>query len=161
MPPCKPACFDLELRPSRPFRQRQVRWLLAGVLAVCLLLALRLAALGAWPILPFLALAPVALYLAFRASARSGRQSEHLRLDARGLELVRIDATGHILRTRIEPFAARVELERISATENRLWLNAGEQRHPVGSFLSPDERAEIAHVIEDGLARFRAEGTTG
>lgn len=156
MPPRKPAIFDLELRPNRPMEPRQMWLMLAGVAAVFLLMGLRFLFLGAWPILPFMALDLALLAWALRESKRSGRQSEHLRLDADGMELVRIPAHGAPRRTRIEPHRARVELEKLGDDENRLWLTARDARHPLGAFLSPPERAEIARVIEEGLARFRA-----
>jgi uncharacterized membrane protein len=90
-----------------------------------------------------------------RASYRSGRESEHLRLDEGGLELVRVAAHGQVRRTRIEPHWARVELEELGTDQNRLWLTARGVRHGIGAFLSPGERAEIARVIETGLAAFR------
>lgn len=155
MPPRKPAFFDLELRPSRPMAVRQMWLLLAGVGLIFLVMGLRFLFLGAWPILPFMLLDLALLGWALRESRRSGRQSEHLRLDADGLELVRIPAHGAPRRTLIEPHWARVELEELGEDENRLWLTSRGKRHPLGGFLSPPERADIARVIEDGLARFR------
>lgn len=158
MPPRKPAFFDLELRPSRPMAPRQMWLLLAGVALIFLLMGLRFLFLGAWPILPFMLLDLALLGWALRESRRSGKQSEHLRLDADGLELVRVPVHGPPRRTQIEPHWARVELEELGEDENRLWLTSRGQRHPLGAFLSPPERADIAAVIEDGLARFRKGG---
>lgn len=156
MPPSKPAIFDLELRPNRPMGPRQMWLMLAGVAVIFALTGLRFLFLGAWPILPFMVIDLGLLAWALRESRRSGRQSEHLRLDADGLELVRIAAQGQARRTRIEPLGARVELEEFGDCENRLWLAAGGARHPLGAFLSPPERVEIARTINLGLARFRA-----
>lgn len=158
MPPRKPAIFDLSLSPNRPMQPRQMLWMLAGVALVFALMGLRFLMLGAWPILPFMLVDLALLAWALRESRRSGRQSEYLRLDADGLELVRIPADGQPRRTRIEPHWARVELEVLGEDENRLWLAARGTRHPLGAFLSPPERVEIARVIEAGLARFRAGG---
>lgn len=158
MPPRKPAIFDLELRPSRPMAPRQMWLMLAGVALIFLLMGLRFLWLGAWPILPFMALDVGLLAWALRESRRSGRQSEHLRLDGNGLELVRIPAHGPPRRTRIEPHWAQVELQQLGEDENRLWLTSGGKRHALGAFLSPPERAAIARVIEDGLRRYRNGG---
>ena len=158
MPPRKPAFFDLELRPSRPMGPQQMWLMLAGVAAVFLLMGLRFLWLGAWPILPFMLLDVALLGWALNESRRSGRQSEHLRLDGDGLELVRIPAHGPARRTRIEPHWARVELQQLGDDENRLWLTSGGKRHALGAFLSPPERADIARVIEDGLHRYRNGG---
>lgn len=152
----KPALFDLELRPNRSLPQHHFLLMLAGVAVVFLLMGVRFLFLGAWPILPFMLVDLGLLWWAYRASYRSGRCSEHLRLDADGLELVRIPAHGATRRTRIEAGWARVELEDLGPDQNRLWLLARGVRHSVGSFLSPAERRDIARIIEDGLARFRA-----
>ncbi len=152
----KPAIFDLELRPSRPLQPQHLRLLLALVLGAFLFMALPLAAMGAWPILPFMALAMGITLWALRESIRSGRQSEHLRLDADGLELIRIAAHGRVRRLHLPADWARIELETLGPRENRLWLLSAGQRVPVGYFLSPAERVEIAAIIEDGLQRFQA-----
>ena len=161
MPPRKPAIFDLEMRPSRPLQTRQMWLVLAGVAATFLLLGARLLFLGAWPILPFMALDLALLAWALRESRQSGRQSEHLRLDADGLEYIRIAAHGAIRRRHLEPYWVKVELEKLGKNENRLWLKSRGDRLPLGSFLSPRERVEIARVIEDGLNRFRNRGAAG
>jgi uncharacterized membrane protein len=159
----KPAFFDLELRPNRPLPERHFRAMIAGVALIFLAMGVRFLLLGAWPILPFMLADIALLWWAMRASYRSGRASEHLRLDSGGLELVRVAPHGQVRRTRIEPHWARVELEELGADQNRLWLTAphpsgsARVRHGIGTFLSPAERAEIARVIEAGLADFRAQ----
>jgi uncharacterized membrane protein len=157
----KPAIFDLELRPNRSMPERHFWLMMAGVALIFLLMGVRFLFLGAWPILPFMLADVVLLWWAMRASYRSGRASEHLRLDADGLELIRVAAHGHVRRTRIEPHWARVELETLDADQNRLWLTAPHPsgatrvRHGIGAFLSPRERVEIARVIEAGLTTYR------
>jgi len=150
-----PPVFALELRPNRSLDRRHFLWMIAGVAVIFLLMGIRFLALGAWPILPFMALDLALLWWAMRASYKSGQAVEELRLDAEGLQLVRISPLGHRQRTLIEPHWARVELEELGDQQNRLWLKSGQRRVPVGSFLSPPERVEIARVIEDGLERFR------
>ncbi len=130
-------------------------WMIAGVAVIFLLMGLRFLALGAWPILPFMLFDVALLWWAMRASYRSGEAVEELRLDSSGLELVRISPLGHRQRTLLEPHWARVELEETGEQQNRLWLRAGSRREPVGGFLSPPERVEIARIIEDGLNRFQ------
>jgi len=157
----KPAIFDLELRPNRSLDPRHFRLLIAGVAVIFLLMGVRFLSLGAWPIILFMLVDIGVLWWALRASYRSGRESEHLRLDADGLELVRIAAHGAARSTRLPPHWAQVELEQLAHNQNRLWLKAHGARHPVGRFLSPGERADLARVIEDGLARYRAGGGAG
>jgi uncharacterized membrane protein len=161
MRPGKPAIFDLELRPNRSLPERRFRMMIAGVAAIFLLMGVRFLLLGAWPILPFMLADVCLLWWAMRASYRSGRASEHLRLDDDGLELIRINPHGAARRTRLEPHWARIELERLGEDGNRLWISARGGRLLLGSFLSPRERADIARVIEDGLASYRANARAG
>jgi uncharacterized membrane protein len=154
----KPAIFDLELRPNRSMPRRHFWLMMAGVAAIFALMGLRFLFLGAWPMLPFMLADLALLWWAMRASYRSGQASEHLRLDEDGLELVRISSHGATRRTRIEPHWAQVELERMGDDGNRLWLRSRGDRHVLGQFLSPAERAELAQVIERGLATFRRRG---
>lgn len=151
----KPAIFDLELRPGRSLSPRAARWLVAGAALLLVLLGLRFALIGAWPVLAFMILDALLLGLAFAASFRAARASEHLRLDRDGLELVRIAPHGAARRTRIDAADVRVELERLGDDDNRLWLASARGRLPLGQFLSPAERADVAAVIADGLARWR------
>ncbi len=153
--PSKPAIFALRLRPNRSLSRKHFMWMIGGVAAIFLAMGVRFLALGAWPILPFMALDLALLWWAMRASYRSGEAVEELRLDAGGLQLIRISPLGHRRQTILEPHWARVELEDLGDQQNRLWLRAGARREPVGSFLSPPERVEIARVIEDGLRCYR------
>jgi uncharacterized membrane protein len=156
MAPDKTGYFDLELSPNRSLAPRHFRLLLLGVAALFLAVGVRLLVLGAWPVIPFLIADVLLLAWAMRASYRSGGAREHLRLDGRGLELVRVAADGQVHAMRLEAARARVELETVAPGGNRLWLTAGGRREAVGAFLSPGEREALARVMADGLARFRS-----
>ena len=147
--------FDLELSPGRSLDRRQFTLMIAGVALLFLLMALRLLFLGAWPVVPFMVADILLLIWAMRASYHSARQSEHLRLDAGGMELVHISAAGRARRTHIEAARARVKLEPLRPRGNRLWIDSNGHRTEIGHFLSSSERAEIAPVIERGLGSWR------
>jgi uncharacterized membrane protein len=147
--------LDLTMTPNRSFDRRHAKWLIAGVAAVFVLGGLRLALLGAWPVLPFMAIDVALLSWAFRASYRSGRASERLRLTPARLTLDRIDPRGAERRIDLDPDDARARLETISDVENRLWLESRDKSVAVGTFLSPGERTEIHAVIRTGLVRRR------
>ena len=149
------AYFDLELSPGRSMGRQRFTLVVAGVALLFALMGLRFLFLGAWPILPFMLLDAALLAWAMHASYRSAHQSEHLRLDSAGMELVRISPAGLARRTAIDARRAHVELEPLRPEGNRLWIRHGPGRHEIGRFLSPVERAEIAPVIEAGLRRWR------
>ncbi len=150
------AVLDLTLRPNRSLPRHQARWLVAGVGGVFLLGGLRFLALGAWPVLPFMAIDVALLWWAFRASYRSGRAYETVRLDAFDLTVRKVAANGRERRFRLEPFWARARLEDLPSGDNRLSLVSRQVRVTVGHCLSPPERAAVHAAIETGLARWRA-----
>lgn len=147
--------FDLTLRPNRSLDPRHARWIVLGVGGVMFLTGLRVLLLGAWPVIPFLIVDVALMAWAFRASYRSGRSVEHVRLDQDDLVVRRRTSDGRERRIRLEPLWTQATLEKLSMKQNRLWLAAREKRVAVGQFLSPAEREEIHAVIADGLDRFR------
>ena len=151
--------FDLILTPNRSLDRRHARWLLLGVGGIMLLMGVRLLLLGAWPVIPFLIIDVALLAWAFRASYRSARGFEAVRLDEDDLMVRRRTPQGRERSIRLEPTAASARLERLAMKQNRLWLTAREQRVAVGRFLSPGEREAIYEVIADGLERFRRRAT--
>ncbi|WP_439533233.1 DUF2244 domain-containing protein [Polymorphobacter sp.] len=148
--------IDLTLTPNRSFDRGHVRWVLGGVGLVFFLGGLRFLALGAWPILPFMALDVLLLWWAFRASYASGRGHERLVLAEDRLELLRVSAKGTERRFGFEPLWTRVQLEETPLGDVRLWLAAHGRRVSVGRFLSPGERREVGEVISAGLERYRS-----
>ena len=150
------ALIDLTLRPNRSLSRVHARWLVAGVAGVFLVGAARFLALGAWPVLPFMAVDVGLLWWAFRASYRSGRAYETIVLDADDLTVRKVAADGRERRFRLEPFWARTRLERLPSGDNRLLLASRGVRVTLGQCLSPPEREGVHAVIADGLARWRA-----
>ncbi len=150
--------FDLVLTPNRSLDRRHARWVVLGLGAIMGLTGLRMLWLGAWPVVPFLILDVALVVWAFRASYRSGRGFETVRLDADDLVVRRTSPEGRERRIRLEPLWTRATLERLAMKQNRLWLVAHGTRVSIGRFLSPEEREAIYEVIAEGLERFKRRG---
>jgi uncharacterized membrane protein len=150
--------LDLTLWPHRSFDPRHFWYAVMAVAVVFLLMGVRFLLLGAWPILPFMAVDLLLLGWALRASYRSGNASERLILDAQALVLEQASPLGARRRVTLEPLAVTVELETFPDTRNRLWLKARGRRVALGGFLSAPERVALAREVEAGLARFRSGG---
>jgi uncharacterized membrane protein len=147
--------IDLTLTPNRSFDRRHVRWILGGMGFIFFLAGLRFLALGAWPILPFMALDVGLLWWAFRASYASGRGHERVVLAGDRLEVLRVSPRGAERRFGFEPLWTRVQMEETPLGDVRLWLAAHGRRVSVGRFLSPSERREVGEVIRAGLEAYR------
>lgn len=147
--------LDLTLTPNRSLDPRHVRWLVGGVGALFFLGGLRFLAIGAWPILPFMALDVWLLWWAFRTNNAAGRGHERVVLAGDELTVERVSAQGRARQFRLEPYFTRVEIEETPLGDAHLFLRARQMKLRVGAFLSAPERREVGAAIEAALARYR------
>jgi uncharacterized membrane protein len=153
----EPPVLDLILYPNPPLGRHGTVVVMAIVLVVGAVLGAGFATLGAWPVSGFLGLDVLLLSLALARTRRFARRAEIVRLDARGLVVRRLAPDGTTeSEQRLEPFWARVVVDERRRHDPRVYLRAHGRSVPVGLFLSPAERREVARELEAGLAAFRA-----
>lgn len=150
--------LDLTLRPNRSLDRRHARWLIAAVGGLFFLGALRFLALGAWPVLPFMAADVLLLVWAFRSNYLSGGGHEHVALGGDALTLTQVSARGAVRVTRLEAYFTRVAVEETPLGDAHLFLESRGRRLLVGHFLSAPERREVGAVIAAALSRYRDSG---
>jgi uncharacterized membrane protein len=112
--------------------------------------------LGAWPVCGFFGLDVGLVYLAFRLSYRSARQRETLRLADEELTVERVGIRGERRLWRFQAFWVRVIFEEQPDESNRLALASHGRTLPIGTFLPPPVRREVAANLRDALSRWRA-----
>jgi len=148
------ARLDLVLRPHRSLSPLGF-WVLMTVLAgfsfiggIVFLLA------GAWPVMGFLGVDVLLVYIAFRASYARGRAYERVRLSSDQLTVERVDPYGRREAFALQPHWLRVEHD---ASDERGELRLASHGHSlaIGGFLPPEERAEVAGVIRAAIAELR------
>jgi len=152
----EPVFFERVLWPHRSLPPRGFRLLMLGLGLLSLVAGIIFVLAGAWPICGFFGLDVALLYLAFRISYRSARQSETLRLAGDQFTVERIGIYGERRRWRFQPFWLRVTLEEKDEHTNRLVLASHGRSLVVGSFLGPAERRGVARALRDALGRWRA-----
>jgi uncharacterized membrane protein len=148
--------LDLTLTPNRSFDRRHMRWMVAGVGAVFLLMGLRFLALGAWPVLPFMLADVTLLFWAFRANYAAGRGHERLVLADDLVMLSRVNPYGAVTRFGFDAYWARVKVEETPLGDAHVWLAAGGRRVRVGRFLSANERRDVGAALTEALRLYRA-----
>lgn len=113
-------------------------------------------AIGAWPVLAFFGLDVLLLWLAFRASYRSGRAFEEVAVWPHDLLVRQVCARGRVKEHRFNPFFARFNVDRHEEFGiRRMWL-AGEGRElDIGAFLNPPDRESFALAFAQALAAAR------
>jgi uncharacterized membrane protein len=110
---------------------------------------------GAWPVTGFFGLDVGLLYLAFRLSYRSARQTESLRLTSKTLDVERVNVRGERQHWRLEPAWLRVTLDEGERGRGRLLLSSHGKTLSLGAFLSAEERQRLAGALKAALLRWR------
>lgn len=155
MPDDRDAILDLVLQPHRslpPFGFRVVLGILAGfgfTSSLCFWW------LGAWPVIGFFGAEFLLVYIAFKVSYAGGRAYERVRLLPDVLTVERVHASGRREAFSLQPYWLRVEIESDSTQNDRLRLSSHGRSLTIGAFLPPEERAQVADVLRQGLARLR------
>jgi uncharacterized membrane protein len=152
MADAEPVLLDLVLRPHRSLTPAGFGALMAALLAFGLIGGVVFLVLGAWPVLGFLGLDVVLVYLAFRANYAGGRVQERVRLSPAVLTVERVDRRGRHRRFELQPTWLRVD---VSDAPTGLRLVSRGRSVDIGGFLPPDELDDVADQIRAALARLR------
>ncbi len=147
--------LEMVLHPYRSLPRRGFVLLMAGLAALSIVCGVICVTVGAWPIFGFFGLDVALVYVAFRASYRSARQHEHLRLTERSLTVEQVAVNGERQRWRFEPYWIRVIFEEKDET-NSLELASHGRRLILGRFLAPSVRKTLAGQLTGALTRWRA-----
>ena len=148
--------FDARLTPHRSLSPRGFHSLMIATGFASAVLSLLFYLIGAWPVVGFLGLDVLLLYLAFRSNFRAARAYEDFRLTYFELQFARVGAAG--LRREWRFATAWVRLERVDHEEfglQRLSLINRGRRWDIAKFLGPDQKAEFASELTRALAEAR------
>jgi len=157
-PASAPLLFDAVLYPHRSLSPLGF-WLIMGAIGLVSFTAgIAFLLAGAWPIFGFFGLDVLLMYWAFKASYRSGRLHETIRLSREALVVERVQPSGRRQSWRFQPHWLRVELDEPPAHGSQLTLRSHGKALTVGSFLTPEERAEVAVALRRALIELRNPG---
>jgi uncharacterized membrane protein len=122
---------------------------------VSLAVGIGFVSIGAWPVIGFFGLDVALVYVAFRLSYRSGRQSETIRLADDAFTVEQLGVRGERRTWRFQPFWLRVILEERGEDWNRLLLASHGRSLTIGAFVTAATRRELAATLRDALRRWR------
>lgn len=153
------ALFDAELRPHRSLPPRGFLLLMASICTISFSAGLVFFLMGAWPVVGFLGADVLLIYIAFKVSYRSGRQVERLHLTRDSLTVSRV-GPGRRRRTwQFQPYWLQVVFDDKAIGDERrdcpLILRSHGRSLTVGSFLTRQERGEVADALRAALNRVR------
>jgi uncharacterized membrane protein len=147
--------FERVLMPHRSLPARNFHLLMGLLGLISVVVGIVFVSLGAWPVIGFFGLDVGLVYLAFRLSYRSARQSETIRLAGSAFTVERVSVRGERRKWQFQPFWLRVILEERADASNRLVLASHGRSLIIGDFVSPVIRRELAVAIREALARWR------
>jgi len=148
--------FDVRLNPHRSLGPGGFRLLMIGCFVGSALVSLPFYLAGAWPVIGFMGLDVLGLYVAFKASYRAARAYEELRLTPLELLFARVSRRGARREWRFNPSWVRFErTEHEEFGTQRLALVSRGRSLEVGAFLGPDQKAELANAFSRALALAR------
>jgi uncharacterized membrane protein len=147
--------FERVLLPYRSLPPRGFNILMLVLAAISVIVGILFVSMGAWPVCGFFGLDVGLVYLAFRLSYRSARQRETLRIADEELTVERVGIRGDRRLWRFQPFWVRVIFEEHHDESNRLALASHGQTLPIGTFLPPPVRRDVAFNLRDALRRWR------
>ncbi len=150
--------FDAVLIPQRSLSPLGFWLLMLAVVGIAFAGGIGFLRAGAWPVIGFVALDMALVYWAFRASYRSGRLYESVRLNEDALWVERVSPSGRVRSWRFQPYWLKVEMEDSPAHGRRLTLRSHGNALEIGAFLSPAERLEVAEGLRAALARLQSAG---
>ncbi|MBU4434891.1 MAG: DUF2244 domain-containing protein [Alphaproteobacteria bacterium] len=149
--------MDAVISPNRSLSRTGLHVLLGVVIAFNLMLAVFLLVLGAPPVLPFLGLDVLALWLALRASFRAAERRERVRVTAEAVTVSREDEKGaRVIWTSPTAFTG-VDIDQPGEHEARVRLRIYRRRLTLARALSPPERVEFADALRQAIRDARAE----
>jgi uncharacterized membrane protein len=144
--------FTATLQPHRSLSPSGLRLLLAFVGGVGLAVSIPFLLLGAWPIVGFMGLDVLLIYLAFRANNAAARAYEQIFLSRIELLIRSVTWRGDIREARFNPLWTRLERkEHPEFGIEKLALVQGRSRIEIAACLGREERADFADAFQRAL----------
>ena len=147
--------FDAILQPNTSLEPKGFMLLMVAIASVSFVVGMVFMVAGAWPVVGFLGLDVALIYLAFKANYRWARMYETVRLTSDSLLVERISPSGKVQRWSFQPYWLKVQIDSPVKHDSQLVLSSHGKRLKIGSFLTPDERVELAHALRDALDKLR------
>lgn len=149
--------MDALLTPNRSLSQKGFLIAMTAIAVTFFMTGLMFLSMGAGPILAFMGLDVLAIWLAFRISFRQQREETRVTVTARTISLHHKDAKGREKHAELPSAFARVELEEPAGPTSWLRIEHGKTAWIIGRFLTPPERSDFAKALRKALLAARSE----
>ncbi|QMV00075.1 DUF2244 domain-containing protein [Devosia sp. D6-9] len=148
--------FAAKLTPYRSLSSRGQTVLIGVIAAMAAIPSMVFYSLGAWPIVGFMGLDVLGMWLALRWSNRQTRRFEEVTLWPNRLEVREVSPGGKQTTTAFDPHRTRLIVDRDYDEKTlALYLRNDGGDYELGSFLAASEKASFAKVFGTALRRAR------
>lgn len=152
--------LDAVLEPPRSLSTRGLNRVMLILGAFSAVFSLGFLLVGAWPVVGFLGVEILALWLVFRWSFRAQTARTYVRVTADEVDVRKVDGWGRERRASMASHFARVEFDRTATGPNALRLATSRTAYPLGEFLTPRERETFARRLMQAISDARRERHT-
>lgn len=147
--------FEALLYPRRSLSPRGFAILIAATGVIGFAYGMAFWLMGAWPIFGFCGTEWLLFIYLFRKHLRGDRRSERLRLYRDRLMVETLSPKGERQLYRFQPYWLQVILDEPDEYESALYLRSHGKQLRIGTFLSPQERRDVAEELRAVLQRLR------
>lgn len=148
--------FSATLTPHRSLGRGGFLALMALIASIAFATGLYFWSLGAWPVIGFLGIDILAVWLAFRLNYGAARAYEEVAISRTALVIRRVNPQGKAQELRFNPHWVRLEVEELEDGHvARIVVRMRDQRIPVGTLLNPEDRKSFARAFGAALAQAR------
>lgn len=151
----RPIVFEALLTPHRSLGPRGFLVLMSAIAGVAFIAGMAFFVLGAWPVFGFMGLEVLLVYIAFRVNYRRADAFERLELTPDRLTVRRVDHWGEEAVWQFQPYWLQVEIADPPENDSQLSLRSHGRSLTIGSFLSPQERLDLARSLRAELTKLR------
>lgn len=147
--------FSAVLTPHRSLGPRGFLVFMAAISTISFGTGLMFYLMGAWPVMGFLGLDVLLVYIAFRINFRALRLYETVDLTQDALTVTRVAPNGRAQSWRFSPYWVRLNLDERVGRTSELSLASHGKRLVFGSFLTDPEREDFAEALKEALQAAR------
>ncbi len=145
--------FAARLSPHRSLSRNGFIAVMALTGATCFVSGILFMAVGAWPVMAFMGLDVLIIFVAFKLSYRSGMAYEEVAIWPHDLLVRKVSPAGKVAEHRFNPFGTRFAVERHSEIGiTRMFLRNRDNELDIGGFLNPADRDSFALAFANALA---------
>jgi len=152
------AQFSAVLTPHRSLGPKGFVVLMAAISSISFGTGLMFYLIGAWPVMGFMGLDVLLVYVAFKLNFRALRVYETVDLTHETLMVTRVDPKGREQSWRFNPYWVRLSLDERVGRTSELSLKSHGKRLVLGSFLTDPEREDFAAALKEALHNARSAG---